>query len=52
MKVYTVVYAGDYTHAVMSIHSTEEKAEAALAVHLAKAYNNPDDWFVNEVEVD
>ena len=52
MKVYTLVYTGDYHHIVMSIHSTKEKAEAKMAKELAKGCSNPDDWFVNEVEVD
>jgi uncharacterized protein YfcZ (UPF0381/DUF406 family) len=52
MKVYTIVFTGDWYHIVQSIFSTREKAEAALAAMLEKPGRYDEDYFIDEVTLD
>lgn len=53
MKVYALIFTGEYKYSMMSLHSTMDKANAAMAELLAKrTETSPDDYHIDEVDVD
>jgi len=52
MKVYALIFTGEYKYSMMSLHSTMEKANAAMAELLAKYPAGPEDYHIDEMDVD